>query len=86
MRLAFDLLVRFVTRLELRARKLTGGISFRHRALTGTTISAGVVRTVNAGLSRIRELNEEEVKLAYAQGEWASVIAKQLHDDGEVEV
>jgi NAD(P)H dehydrogenase (quinone) len=45
-----------------------------------------VVRTVNAGLSRIRELNEEEVKLAYAQGEWASVIAKQLHDDGEVEV
>ncbi|CEF99234.1 Flavodoxin/nitric oxide synthase [Ostreococcus tauri] len=57
-----------------------------HATVLGTTISAGVVRTVNAGLSRIRELNEEEVKLAYAQGEWASVIAKQLHDDGEVEV
>jgi NAD(P)H dehydrogenase (quinone) len=35
-------------------------------------------------MSRIRELSEEEVKLAYAQGEWASVIGKQLHDDGEM--
>jgi len=26
---------------------------------------------------------EEEVKLAYSQGEWASIITKQLHDDGD---
>jgi hypothetical protein len=24
-----------------------------------------------------------EVKLAYSQGEWAAIITKQLHDDGE---
>jgi NAD(P)H dehydrogenase (quinone) len=35
-------------------------------------------------MSRIRELSEEEVKLAYSLGEWASVIGKQLHDDGEM--
>lgn len=31
----------------------------------------------------VRELSEAEVKLAYAQGEWAAAVAKQLHDDGE---
>jgi len=39
---------------------------------------------MSSSISRVRELNEEEVKLAYAQGEWAAVIAKQLHDDGEL--
>jgi NAD(P)H dehydrogenase (quinone) len=33
--------------------------------------------------SRLRSLSEEEVKLAYSQGEWASIITKQLHDDGD---
>jgi NAD(P)H dehydrogenase (quinone) len=33
--------------------------------------------------SRLRALSEEEVKLAYSQGEWASIITKQLHDDGD---
>jgi hypothetical protein len=38
----------------------------------------------NSLTSRVRELNEAEVKIAYAQGEWVSLIAKQLHDDGSV--
>lgn len=38
----------------------------------------------NSIASRVRELNEAEVKIAYAQGEWVSLIAKQLHDDGAV--
>uniref|UniRef100_A0A7R9XR84 NAD(P)H dehydrogenase (quinone) n=1 Tax=Ostreococcus sp. 'lucimarinus' TaxID=242159 RepID=A0A7R9XR84_9CHLO len=50
----------------------------------GTTISATTGRGAAGPMSRIRELSEEEVKLAYAQGEWASVIGKQLHDDGEM--
>ncbi|ACO66346.1 predicted protein [Micromonas commoda] len=33
--------------------------------------------------SRLRSLSESEVKLAYSQGEWASIITKQLHDDGD---
>lgn len=33
--------------------------------------------------SKLRALSEEEVKLAYSQGEWASIITKQLHDDGD---
>lgn len=33
--------------------------------------------------SRLRSLSESEVKLAYSQGEWSSIITKQLHDDGE---
>ena len=33
--------------------------------------------------SRLRSLGEGEVKLAYSQGEWSSIITKQLHDDGE---
>jgi hypothetical protein len=38
----------------------------------------------NSIASRVRELNEAEVKIAYAQGEWVSLIAKQLHDDGAI--
>ena len=33
--------------------------------------------------SRLRSLSESEVKLAYSQGEWSSIITKQLHDDGD---
>lgn len=46
------------------------------------TCMAGKARMDRAG-SRLRSLSESEVKLAYSQGEWAAVITKQLHDDGE---
>jgi len=60
--------------------------SAQNSTVFGTTISGGTtVRGANGPVSRVRELSAEEVKLAYAQGEWASVIAKQLHDDGELE-
>ena len=73
---------RALSRARARAktdRKTRARVRFK-----GTTISATAGRSASGPMSRIRELSEEEVKLAYAQGEWASVIAKQLHDDGEV--
>jgi|TARA_B100001540_G_scaffold279044_1_gene267594 hypothetical protein len=56
--------------------RLTGDVSF---FLVGTVIAARESLVLMPG---VRELNESEVKLAYAQGEWAAVVAKQLHDDG----
>ena len=43
---------------------------------------AGKARVDKSG-SRLRSLSESEVKLAYSQGEWAAIITKQLHDDGD---
>jgi len=48
----------------------------------GTTLRASNTVDSDVVNSRVRLLNEAEVKMAYAQGEWASLIAKQLHDDG----
>ena len=50
------------------------------RVFLGAVITA---RESYLSLPGVRELSEAEVKLAYAQGEWAAVVAKQLHDDGE---
>jgi NAD(P)H dehydrogenase (quinone) len=50
-----------------------------------STSKAGTAADLSSISSRVRELNEAEVKIAYAQGEWVSLIAKQLHDDGAVE-
>lgn len=46
------------------------------------TCMAGKARLDKSG-SRLRSLSESEVKLAYSQGEWAAIITKQLHDDGD---
>jgi NAD(P)H dehydrogenase (quinone) len=48
----------------------------------GTCMSGSGAAKETPG-SRLRSLSEEEVKLAYSQGEWASIITKQLHDDGD---
>mmetsp|Transcript_20016 Transcript_20016/g.65216 ORF Transcript_20016/g.65216 Transcript_20016/m.65216 type:complete len:222 (+) Transcript_20016:65-730(+) len=44
---------------------------------------AGKPRADKSG-SRLRSLSETEVKLAFSQGEWAALIAKQLHDTDEM--
>lgn len=48
----------------------------------GTCMTGKDHKDQSAG-SRLRSLSEGEVKLAYSQGEWASIITKQLHDDGD---
>ena len=56
-------------------------------AALGTPFGAvmnGKVKTDKTG-SRLMSLTESEVKLAYAQGEWAAQVAKQLHDAEEGE-
>lgn len=56
-------------------------------ASLGTPFGAvmnGKVKADKAG-SRLMSLTESEVKLAYAQGEWAAQVAKQLHDAEEGE-
>ena len=59
------------------------GTALRSTAKSGAA-GAALDLESNSLTSRVRELNEAEVKIAYAQGEWVSLIAKQLHDDGSV--
>ena len=46
------------------------------------TCMAGKSRADATG-NKLKALSETEVKLAYSQGEWAAIITKQLHDDGD---
>lgn len=43
----------------------------------------GVVMAGKETANHHLSLNEHEVKLAYAMGEWTAQVAKMLHDDSE---